>query len=313
MKRGILSTGPCVALALTASAGMSNAAFEIWPTNAIPFARANARAEHMQPIKDDVIRLADVSVPQVVVTPVPCAEKPMPAVVVCPGGGYDVLAWNLEGIEVAQWLKIHGFAAVVLKYRVPDQRDAALADAQRALRWTRAHAEDLKIDPARVGIMGFSAGANLAVRAATNFKRPIYDAVDDVDRMSCRPDFQLAIYPWDIIARKDPSDPWHGHEGMEVRRSDYPVDADVPPAFVVQSEDDFCLPETSLAYAAALKRAGVPVELHVFEKGGREGHGYGIRRYGCPTDAWPDLAITWLTARVGSCLTFPFGNSDKVN
>lgn len=303
MKTEILSAALCAAFALASAAGTPNKAFEIWPTNAIPFAQENAKTERVLPMRDDVMRLTDVSIPQVVVTAVPGAEKPVPAVVVCPGGGYGILAWNHEGVEVAQWLKDHGFAAIILKYRVPDQRDAALADAQRAIRWTRAHAKEFMIDPAKVGIMGFSAGANLTVRAATNFKRPIYAAVDDVDAQSCRPDFQLPIYPWDLIARKDSSNAWKGHEGLEVRTADYPVDSETPPAFIIQSGDDFCLPETSLAYYAALKRAGVPAELHIFEKGGHNGHGYGVRKLGYSTDVWPDLAVKWLvsyTERAGA-------------
>lgn len=296
MKTEILSAALCAAFALASAAGTPNKAFEIWPTNAIPFAQENAKKERVLPMSDDVMRLTDVSIPQVVVTAVPGAEKPVPAVVVCPGGGYGILAWNHEGVEVAQWLKDHGFAAIILKYRVPDQRDAALADAQRAIRWTRAHAKEFMIDPGKVGIMGFSAGANLTVRAATNFKRPIYAAVDDVDAQSCRPDFQLPIYPWDLIARKDSSNVWKGHEGLEVRTADYPVDSETPPAFIIQSEDDFCLPETSLAYYAALKRAGVPAELHIFEKGGHNGHGYGVRKLGYSTDVWPDLAVKWLVS-----------------
>ena len=298
MKTEILSAALCAVFALTSAADTPNMAFEIWPTNAIPLAQETAKMEHLLPMRDDVMRITDVSIPQVVVTAVPDAEKPVPAVVVCPGGGYGILAWNHEGVEVAQWLKDYGFAAIILKYRVPNQRDAALADAQRAIRWTRAHAKEFMINPGRVGIMGFSAGANLAVRAATNFKRPIYAAVDDVDAQSCRPDFQLPIYPWDLIARKDSSNAWKGHEGLEVRTAEYPIDAETPPAFIIQSEDDFCLPETSLAYYAALKRAGVSAELHIFEKGGHKGHGYGVRKLGYPTDAWPDLAVKWLMSFV---------------
>ena len=139
--------------------------------------------------------------------------------------------------------------------------------------------------------MGFSAGANLTVRTATNHKKPIYAAIDDVDKMSCRPDFQLPIYPWDLLERVDPTTPWKGHKGLEIRAAEYPVDADTPRAFIVQSQDDFCMPETSLAYYAALKRAGVKAEMHLFAKGG---HGYGIRKHGTDVDGWEKLAATWL-------------------
>ena len=292
-----MKTLPLLAAALAAFAATAdtpNRAFELWPAGKIPLAKENPKPEGVQPMTDDVMRLGNVSVPQVVVTAVPDAKAPTAAVVICPGGGYGILAWNHEGVEIAQWLKDQGIAGVILKYRVPDQRDAALADAQRAIRWVRAHAAEFNIDPKRVGIMGFSAGANLTVRAATNFKRPIYGKTDDVDDQSCRPDFQMPIYPWDLLERNDPANPWKGHKGLAIRTADYPVDADTPTAFIVQSEDDFCMPETSLAYYAALKAAKVGAELHLFEKGGHGGHGYGVRRLGFPTDAWPKLAETWL-------------------
>lgn len=276
-----------------------NQAFEIWPKDGIPLFKEGQPPESVQPMRDDLVRIVNVSVPMAVVTKVPGAERPTPAVVICPGGGYRCLAWNHEGVEVAEWLKDRGIAGVILKYRIPDQRDGALADAQRTIRWVRAKAAEFNIDPARVGIMGFSAGANLTVRAATGFKTPAYAAVDEIDRESCRPDFQLPIYPWDLLERNNPDTPWKGHHGIAIRTADYPVDADTPPAFIVQSEDDFCRPETALGYYAALKAAGVKAELHVYERGGHGGHGYGVRRLGFPTDAWPALAETWLRMRLG--------------
>ncbi len=267
---------------------------QIWPKEKIAFASNNPKSEGVEPFRDDIVRINNVSVPAVVVTKVPGASRPVPAVVICPGGGYGILAWNHEGVEVAQWLKTLGISGVILKYRVPDQRDAALADAQRAIRWVRAHSVELGIDPKRVGIMGFSAGANLAVRTATNHNKPIYAAVDDVDRESCRPDFQLPIYPWDLLERNDPGNPWKGHHGLEIRQVEFPVDKTTPCAFIVQSQDDFCMPETSLAYYVALKRAGVPAEMHIYERGGHGGHGYGIRRLGFPSDGWVRNAEIWL-------------------
>ncbi len=271
-----------------------NPAFPLWPKGKAAFAVSNPKPEGIAPMRDDIIRMENVSVPQVVVSCLPNAAKPTPAVVICPGGGYAILAWNHEGIEVAQWLKGNGIAAVILKYRVPECRDAALADAQRTLRWIRANAARFNVDPENVGIMGFSAGANLAVRAATNFRQAIYEAVDEIDSRSCRPDFQMAIYPWDLLKRNDPNDPWKGHHGLAIRKDDFPVGSDTPRAFIVQSADDPCAVETSLAYFKALKDAGVPARLHVFERGGHGGHGYGVRALGCPTDAWPALAEAWL-------------------
>ncbi|MGN0855756.1 MAG: alpha/beta hydrolase [Kiritimatiellia bacterium] len=294
MKLHAMISVSMMACAAWAASDASTFTAEIWPKGRIPLARADAVPEGVEPFRDDIVRLTNVSVPAVVVTKVPSATKPTPAVVICPGGGYGILAWNLEGVEIAQWLKGLGITGVILKYRVPDQRDAALADAQRAIRWVRAHAAELNIDPTHVGIMGFSAGANLTVRTATNHKKPTYAPVDDVDKESCRPDFQMPIYPWDLLERNDPATPWKGHKGMEIRQAEYPVDGDTPRAFIVQSEDDFCLPETSLAYYAALKRAKVPVEMHLYEQGGHGGHGYGIRYLGFPTDGWPRNAEIWL-------------------
>ena len=173
--------------------GSPNVARDLWPKEKIPFYVASEKPEGVEPMTDDVVRVRDVSVPQILPVAVPGAEKPTPAVVICPGGGYSILAWDLEGTEVAHWLKDRGIAAFVLKYRVPNRRDAALADAQRAVRWVRAHAAEFKVDPGAVGIMGFSAGANLTVRTATHFKEPAYPASDAVDAESCRPDFQLPI------------------------------------------------------------------------------------------------------------------------
>lgn len=283
----------CVTLA--AAADTPNPAFEIWPKDKMPLAQENAKPEGIEPTRDDVVRLANVSVPGVVVTKVPNAAKPTPAVVICPGGGYGILAWNLEGIEIAQWLKNQGIAGIVLKYRVPDQRDAALADAQRAIRWVRAHAAELNVDPACVGIMGFSAGANLTVRTATNHKKPIYAAVDAIDEQSCRPDFQMPIYPWDLLPclKKAPNgwpEVWETRGELKLDPA-YPVDAQTPPAFIVQSQDDFCQIETSIGYYLALRKAGVRSALHVYPDGG---HGYGQRRMDKAIDHWNDVAAEWL-------------------
>ncbi len=273
------------------AAGHQSKAYDLFPEGRIPFFEPGAKPERVEPTRDEMVRFTNVSVPRVVVVPVPGATKPTPAVVICPGGGYRILGWCND---VAQWLKSRGLAGVILKYRVPDRRDAALADAQRAVRWVRANAAKFNVDPSTVGILGFSAGANLAARTATNHRRPAYAPIDAIDERSCRPDFQMLIYPWDLLHRIDPADPWKGHKGMEIRKDDYPVGKDTPRAFLVQSQDDFCRVETVLAYAAALKEAGVGVELHAYEKGGNGGHGYGIKRLGFPTDAWPAQAERWL-------------------
>ena len=213
-----------------------------------------------------------------------------PVVVVLPGGGYSQLGWNKEGTEIADWLNSIGFSAAVLLYRAPNQRDAALCDVQRTIGLLRRDAAKYAIDPGRVGVIGFSAGANLAIRAATNWRTRRYARVDDADDFPCRPDFQLPIYPWDIRTRKDPTTPWKGWTGMDIR-PEYPVDAETPPAFIAQAKDDFCEIETTIAYDQCLRRAGVSSTARIYANGG---HGYGLRRLGRATDAWPEEAAAWL-------------------
>ena len=213
-----------------------------------------------------------------------------PVVVILPGGGYVQLGWNKEGTEIAGWLNLIGFSAAVLLYRAPNQRDAALCDVQRTIGILRRDAAKYAIDPGRVGVIGFSAGANLAIRAATNWRKRLYARVDDADDFSCRPDFQMPIYPWDIRTRIDPATPWKRWKGMEIR-AEYPVDAETPPAFIAQSLDDFCEVETTVAYDQCLRRAGVSSTARIYANGG---HGYGLRRLGRATDVWPEEAAAWL-------------------
>lgn len=221
-------------------------------------------------------------------------EDVKPCVVICPGGGYLRIGMNKEGTEVADWLNAIGFSAVVLAYRCgsQDQRDGALCDAQRMIRLLRRDAKKYNVDPNRIGIIGFSAGANLAIRVSTNWKRPMYGKVDDADAFSCRPDFQLPIYPWDVRVRvKVADDGWPQTWGNEYDQSIYPVAGDTPPAFIVQTLDDFCQPETATVYDFVLRRAGVDSTLKLYQTGG---HGYGLRQRGNPCDLWPYEATAWL-------------------
>ena len=213
-----------------------------------------------------------------------------PAVMIFPGGGYRVLGWNKEGTEIAQWLNSLGFSAFVLLYRTND-RDGALADAQRAMGIIRRDAEKYGIDPARVGVIGFSAGANLAVRLSTNWRTRTYERVDDADDISCRPDFMLPIYPWDLRPRKDPADLRSGWQKTMALEAAYPIDRETPPSFTVQAIDDFCEIETAVALDYALRRAGVQSVAKIYQNGG---HGYGLRRLGKATDTWSSEAAGWL-------------------
>ena len=217
-------------------------------------------------------------------------EGAKPVVVILPGGGYWQLGWNKEGTEIAEWLNSIGFSAAVLMYRAPNQRDAALCDVQRAIGLLRRDASKYAIDPGRVGVIGFSAGANLAIRVSTNWRKRRYPRVDDADDYSCRPDFQLPIYPWDIRTRNDPSSRGKGRKSMDIR-PEYPVDSETPPAFIAQAVDDFCEIETTVAYDQRLRRAGVSSTARIYANGG---HGYGLRRLGRATDTWPEEAASWL-------------------
>jgi len=251
---------------------------KLWPEGKVPLKTSDA-PEKVNPSKDDIVRLTDVNDPSLTVFLAKDTGAPNPAVMICPGGGYGILAWNHEGVEVAEWLNAQGISAFVLKYRVPKNRDAAFCDAQRGLGLIRAKAQAFNIDPKRLGIMGFSAGAHLSVRASTNFEKRFYEPVDEADAQPSRPDFALVIYPAYLFA-----------EGYKMA-PELPVTAQTPPTFLLQAEDDGPYVDSSLAYFIALKAAKVPAEMHLFPDGG---HGYGLRKKGKSTDVWPDLAAAWL-------------------
>ena len=232
-----------------------------------------------------IIRLGNVSSPTLTVY----SPKDKPggaAVVVFPGGGYHILAIDLEGTEVCDWLNSIHVTCVLLKYRVPDsgpypKSPAALEDAQRALGIVREHATEWRIHPHRIGVLGFSAGAHLAAALSTNYDHRLYALVDSSDKLSCRPDFAILIYPG-YLALPDQ---------QFAANPDIHVTAQTPPSFIVQTEDDPVHVENSTVYYLALKNAQVPVEMHLFAAGG---HGYGLRPTALPVTHWPDLAATWL-------------------
>jgi acetyl esterase/lipase len=208
------------------------------------------------------------------------------AVVVFPGGGYSILAIDLEGTEVCDWLTARGITCALLKYRVPEtgpypKSAAALQDAQRAVGVVREHAAEWKIDAKRVGVLGFSAGAHLAAAVSTHYEQRLYPRVDAADDLSCRPDFEVVVYPG-YLAQAD--------KGFAFT-PDIPVTKETPPTFLVQAEDDPVHVENAVQYFMALKSAGVPTEMHLYAKGG---HGYGLRRTDLPVTGWPDLVDVWL-------------------
>lgn len=206
-------------------------------------------------------------------------------IIICPGGGYNILAWDLEGTEIATWLSSLGYHAWVLKYRLPrpgttDARHlAALQDAQRALSLVRSQAKDTGLNPDQLGIMGFSAGGHLAALASLKSDERSYPARDEIDAVSCRPSFTVLVYAAYLVKDNDSTlDP------------EYVINDKTPPAFLTHAADDPIPCRTPIEYFLALRKHNVPAELHLWPDGG---HGYGMRSPLTPK-AWPGLLATWL-------------------
>jgi len=232
-----------------------------------------------------IIRLSNVSIPSISIFRPPARKNTGVAVVVCPGGGYWVVTYDLEGTEVCQWLNSIGITGILLKYRVParpnrERFEAPLQDAQRALSLTRFHAHDWRIKDNRIGILGFSAGGHMSALASCRFDQRAYEPVDAADGVSCRPDFTVLVYPA-YLTQKD---------HLDQIAPELTINSNVPPTFLVQTEDDPIPVENSLCYYLALKNAHVPAELHVYSKGG---HGYGLRPSANPVSNWPKVAEQW--------------------
>ena len=259
---------------------------KLWPGKA-PGETYELPAEAEQPARPgqkQVIRIGNVS------TPMLSVFKPTnpngTAVVICPGGGYNILAWDLEGTEVAEWLNGFGVTAIVLKYRVPRRKDrekhaAPLQDAQRALALTRHQAKAWDINPERIGILGFSAGGHLTATAMTSWRKRTYPVVDEACHYSCRPDFGILVYPAYLV----------NNETKTKLAPEVPVDKDTPPAIFIHAGDDRVTADSSVQMWLAMRRAGVHSELHVFPHGG---HGYGLRPSADPVSKWPKLVEAWL-------------------
>jgi len=231
-----------------------------------------------------IIKLGGVTNPTITLYP-PKGKSTGSAVLVFPGGGYNILAMDLEGTEVCEWLSSVGITGVLLKYRVParpgtPREGAPLQDAQRAIRLVRSNAKQLGLDPNKIGALGFSAGAHLAAYLSNQPTKKTYEPVDAADAADCRPDFVALIYPGLLT---------EGNAGLKLG-PEMTVTANTPPTFLLQSEDDGVKVENSLLYYAALKGTKVPAEMHLFAKGG---HGYGLRHTENPVTDWPKLAERW--------------------
>lgn len=272
--------------------GKINSPIALWPDGA-PGEEGKIGEERNEstPGKDlsggkEVIRLGNVSNPTITVYPAKIKNELGPAMIVCPGGGYGILAYDLEGTEICEWLNSIGVTAVLLKYRVPRREgqppyQAPLQDAQRALGLVRLHAAQWNINPQKIGIMGFSAGGHLSAALSTNFEKRTYEAIDAADQLSCRPDFTMLIYPGYLTLA----------ENNHQLSPELMVNARTPPTLIVQTEDDPIPVEGSLFYYLALKKAKVPAEMHLYPNGG---HGYGLRIKTGNISSWPIRAQEWL-------------------
>lgn len=233
-----------------------------------------------------VIRLGNVSEPEIHFYPAPADKANGTCIVICPGGGHRILAWDLEGTEVAEWLNGLGISAALLKYRVPARTEnpkytAAVQDAQRALSIVRNSASDWKIDADKIGILGFSAGGETAALASLLDER-LYQRVDAVDDINWKPNFSVLIYPA-YLATEDNSK----------LREHVKVNDKSPPMFFAHAADDPVRPESSVLLWLELKKHKIPAELHVFSRGG---HGYGLRPTAMPVTSWPTACAAWLKA-----------------
>ncbi|MBU6452327.1 MAG: alpha/beta hydrolase [Cyanobacteria bacterium REEB67] len=282
----VLATSPpliSAALAATWEPTPGHKQIPIWP-GAAPNALPSKGPEYFTP--NDGVN--NVTRPTMTVYS-PSIKNTGAAVIVCPGGGYKDLAMDLEGTEICDWLVSRGLTAILLKYRVPSEKLfpprgslQALQDAQRTLGLVRQRAAQWHIDPHKIGVIGFSAGGHLVAAISTRYAHRLYPFVDAADKVSCRPDFAIPVYPGHL---------WIDKNKFELN-SDIRPTKDTPPTFLLQNEDDPVDPvEHSLVYYRALKKAGVPVEMHLYAQGG---HAFGLRPSKLPVSKWPRLAETWL-------------------
>jgi acetyl esterase/lipase len=278
----------------------------IWP-GLVPDAIANPKPETVGPPKGREWwpRANDVSRPTMTVYAAK-GRNSKAAVIVFPGGGYKFLAMDLEGTEICDWLTSRGITCILLKYRVPgsgpwwdDEKNqrvypkvqTALQDAQRTLGLVRQHAAQWHIDPHKIGVIGYSAGGHLAAAVSTHFAQRTYAPVDTADKLSCRPDFAIVVYPGHLWAHEDDDQATRDETSLTLR-PDILVGPDTPPTFILQAQDDHIDGvHQSLAYYVALNKAGVATEMHLYAQGG---HAFGLRPSKFAIAQWPKLVETWL-------------------
>jgi acetyl esterase/lipase len=283
-----LSLGLCLAFTLSTMADEPPGPkmLDLWP--GVAPGETGKIGDEKAETKDGITRVSNVSKPTLAIYK-PSAEKDTGAsVVICPGGGYSILATSHEGDDVARWLNTIGVTGIVLKYRVPRRSGTAneipppqaLMDAQRAVSLVRSKAGELGIDPKRIGLLGFSAGGHLAAWASTNFEKRTYEPVDAADKVECRPDFTVLIYSAYLVKK--------GNTGLA---DEIKVGSETPPTFLAHAGNDPVTVESSVQYYLALKHAKVPAEMHVYSSGG---HGFGILPGKKPVADWPKRLEEWL-------------------
>jgi len=280
------------------ASGADPTVMPLWPEG-VPGLRADASPE-----KWENARASNVHQPSLTVYPAPADQATGAAVIICPGGGYLRLSMENEGSQVADWLNSIGVTAFVLKYRMVEYgHPAPLRDVLRAVRQVRSQAADLSVQPDRIGVIGFSAGGHLAAAAGTLFDSPEGRTGAALDAVSARPDFLLLMYP--VITLHDP----YAHAGsrrallgenataaqVDALSLESRVTPATPPTFIVHTQEDVSVPiENSLLFYRALRAAGVPTEVHLFEKGP---HGFGMRKEFGQTSVWIDRAEDWMRGR----------------
>jgi acetyl esterase/lipase len=268
---------------------------ELWPGTA-PGDKGGIGEEHDTTKPTDglvagkpVVRLGNVSKPTLTLYRPAPGKDTGAAVMVCPGGGYSILAMDLEGTEICEWLNSLGITGALLKYRVPkrpglEKHVPALQDAQRALGLLRHQAKAYGIDPKRIGVIGFSAGGHLAAALSNNYDQRADPAIDEADAINCRPDFTVLIYPAYLTVKEE----------NDKIAPELTITSNTPPTFIAMAEDDPVRVETGLFYAAALRKAKVPFELHIYPTGG---HGYGLRPTRDLVTTWPQRAADWMRSQ----------------
>jgi len=277
----------------------------LWPKDKIPN-RIESDEKEVHTQGDDLLRISKVQEPTIEVYLPANANANGQAMLIFPGGGYQILAYDWEGIDIAKFLNGKGIAGIVVKYRLPssvsqkDKHLVPLIDAQRALRMVRSMAKDFNIEPNKIGILGFSAGGHLAATLGTHFNEKVYEPLDEIDEVSARPDFMALGYP--VISFKqmithdgskrnlsgDKSEP----SIIEYFSNEEQVTAETPPTFLFHAADDPGVPvENSLAFFKACKEKGVPATMHIYPTGG---HGFSLARDNVHLRGWTERLFEWM-------------------